>query len=383
MEPRKTRLDVPTNNSSGSFPEDFIGRSWDGTNNTTRSSSRSDLIHASVSQCLSGILDEEPSLSYSEEFDPNNPDFEFSITNVPFLCRSKSGSKRAQQFIARSRPEEIEHIVEVVSPHLGELMSDLYGNYMCQTLFQSCSARQRLTLLNGMKDDLISVSKNPRGTHSLQTVIRLASLPEEEAVYQRAFQGHIVRLSMETNASHVIQSLLSTLKNRHFIIREIVGHIRELALDKLGLCVIKKCVNDPQVFNELLGQAIVLMQDPYGNYALQHMIDTWQEECSFQIINCIKGKVVQLCIQKYSSNVMEKCLKEERMRREIINELIAGGKIQVLLGCPYGCYVLRTAALEAEPELREGLRRAITAVIPQIHQKKLKPRWDEILSYLS
>jgi len=51
--------------------------------------------------------------------------------------------------------------------------------------------------------------------------------------------------------------------------------VRELALDKLGLCVIKKCVNDPQVFNELLGEAIVLMQDPYGNYALQHMIDTW------------------------------------------------------------------------------------------------------------
>lgn len=383
MESRKSRYDLSTNSNSGSFPDEFIGRSWDGANNTTRSSSRSELVHASVSQCLSGILDEEPSLSYSEDYESAAGEFEFSIVNIPVFCKSKSGSKRAQQFIARSRPEEIEQIVEVVSSHLGELMSDLYGNYMCQTLFQSCSAGQRLIMLNAMKDDLITVSRNARGTHSLQTVIRLASLPEEELAYQKAFQGHIVKLSMENNASHVIQSLLSTLKNRHFIIREILGHVRELSLDKLGLCVIKKCVNDPQVFNELLGQAIILMQDPYGNYALQHMIDTWQEECAFQMINCIKGKVAQLCIQKYSSNVMEKCIKEERMRKEIVNELITGGKMQVLLGCPYGCYVLRTAALEAEPELRDGLKRAINGAIPGIHQKKLKPRWDEILSYLS
>jgi len=38
-----------------------------------------------------------------------------------------------------------------------------------------------------MKNDLIMVARNPRGTHSLQTVIRLASLPEEEMVYQKAF----------------------------------------------------------------------------------------------------------------------------------------------------------------------------------------------------
>jgi len=66
---------------------------------------------------------------------------------------------------------------------------------------------------------------------------------------------------------------------------------------------------------------------------------------------------------------MEKCLKEERMRREIITELLNGGKMQVLLGCPYGCYVLRTAALEAEPELREGLKKVINSAIPGIHQK--------------
>jgi len=66
-------------------------------------------------------------------------------------------------------------------------MSDVYGNYMCQTLFQSCSANQRLILLEGMRNEMITVARNPRGTHSLQTVIRLANLPEEEAVYQKAF----------------------------------------------------------------------------------------------------------------------------------------------------------------------------------------------------
>ncbi|CAG9319711.1 unnamed protein product [Blepharisma stoltei] len=380
MEPKK-KYKFPEKARSGTISDDLISRSWSISNESNNSDSRYNIVHTSVSQCFNDILDEDPALSYSGDIDSVS-DFSINISSLPFLCRTKTGSKKIQQYIAKSRPEEIEQIVNVVSPHLGEIMTDLYGNYMCQTLFQSCSSTQRLYLLTRLKDDIIRVSRNPRGTHALQTAITLASLPEEELCYQRALQGHIIELSLETNGSHVIQRLLATLKNKHFIIREILGHVRELAIDKLGLCVIKKCINDPQIFSELLSHALVLMQDPYGNYALQHMIDQWQEECSFQIINCIRGKVAQLCNQKYSSNVMEKCMKEERMREEIINELIADDKMLSLLNCPYGCYVLRTAALESDLKQRERLKNAVNSAISMLHQKKLKQRWDEILSYL-
>ncbi|CAG9328386.1 unnamed protein product [Blepharisma stoltei] len=258
-----------------------------------------------------------------------------------------------------------------------------HGNSMCQTLFQCCSPWQRLILFYAMKDDFISISNNLQGCFPLQRILRLASLPEEVAIYEEAFKGHILELSMTKNSSLVIK-VLCERENHHFIITEIIGHARELATNKFGYVIMKKCVKDSQIFNELLEQAIMLIEDKYGNYVIQHMIDNMQEECSLSIINCIKGKALELCIQEYSSNVMNKCMKEERMRCAIINELIRGGSMQTVLENPYGCYVLRTAALEAETGTeREGLKRAILVAIPQIREKNNSAWWEEIISYLN
>ncbi|CAG9328388.1 unnamed protein product [Blepharisma stoltei] len=319
--------------------------------------------------------------SYSEKSNPNSPDFETTIENIPFLCRSESGSKTAQHFVASCRPEQIDQIIRVVSPHLGELMSDHYGSYMCRTLFDRCSFEQRLFLFNTIRDEMVSISKIGKGTRSMQHIIRVVRFPEEEAVFQQAFKGRIFELSMINNGSHAIQ-VFSEWQNREFFIREILGHVRELASDKLGVMVIKKIIDEPRVFNELLDNTIALMQDKYGNCAFQHMLDYWGEECSLPIINCIKGHALGLCIQKYSSNVMDKCVKEKRMRRAIINELKSVERMQVLLDNPYGCYFLRTAALEIELDQKEGLKRAVLAAIPLTEQKNYKPRWNEILSYL-
>ena len=362
--------------------EEFLAKSWEGFSQKSQLS-QAEIMHPAVSQCLSGILDDAPTLSSSSEFDASTLDVSGNLSALPSLCRTKNGSKRVQQIIAKSRPEEIDKIIQALLTDVAELMCDVYGNYMCQTLFQSCSSAHRVVLLQAMENKLVKISQDGRGTHSLQTLISLANLPQEEAVYKSAFTGHIYRLSTHANATHVIQRLLVTFKNSHFIIREIMGRVKELAMDKLGLCVIKKCVNDPQVFTELTSDPMMLMQDPYGNYAMQHLIDTWREECSFQMINAMKGRCAQLSIQKYSSNVMEKCMKEEKMRHAIVNEFIQEEKLPLLLNCPYGCYVLRTSALESEPLLRNKLRTAIMEVIPQLHQKKLKARWDEILNSLS
>jgi hypothetical protein len=197
------------------------------------------------------------------------------------MAKTQSGSKKLQQMISKSRPEEIEKIVETVAEFMGELMTDKYGNYMCQTLVQSCSASQRLKLLQGMRSHLIRIACDSKGTHALQNLIALSNLSEEELIYQQSFAGSVVRLCKDLNASHVVQRLLVTVKNSYFVVKEIVGHVKELAMDKHGLCVIKKCCKNPQIFNEVLENCLILMQDPYGNYAIQVILEIWREECAF------------------------------------------------------------------------------------------------------
>ena len=350
--------------------DEFVGRSFEGISTTV--SSQSDTFQHCYSQYIPNHSD--------STYDPDSVFFEsFSQESLNSMARNKVGSKKLQQLIAKSKPEEIEKIVTAVAPYMGELMVDSYGNYMCQTLVQSCSSFQRLALLTGMKDSLIKIACNSRGTHALQNLISIANLAEEESIYQLSFQGSIVRLSKDANASHVVQRLLVTVKNKYFIIKEILGNVRELAMDKLGLCVIKKCVKDPQVFSEILEHCMILMQDPYGNYAVQNVLDTWKEECAFEFVSSIQSKTAQLCIQKYASNVMEKAMKIENIREAIVRELISENKLDLLLGSPYGCYVLRTAASESNRSAKEMLAKAISTAAPKLHNSKLQAQWDEIM----
>jgi len=50
-----------------------------------------------------------------------------------------------------------------------------------------------------------------------------------------------------------------------------------------------------------------LIQNPYGNYALQHAMDVWPNDCGI-LLEKATEKIVQYSNQKFSSNVIEKCI---------------------------------------------------------------------------
>mmetsp|Transcript_31865 Transcript_31865/g.31580 ORF Transcript_31865/g.31580 Transcript_31865/m.31580 type:complete len:377 (-) Transcript_31865:18-1148(-) len=349
-----------------------------------------DLKHLSpiTSSILSSILYDDSEASTTESSPIVAPIIDcptigkIDLSTLPEQCKTRAGSKKFQHIIAKCRPEDIEKIVIVMAPHMGLLMTDTYGNYMCQSLIKSANSSQRLILLSSMKNHLLRISKDSQGTHSLQGLICLSSTPEEENIYREKFRGHVLEMTMHNNASHVIQRLLVTLKDTSFIIRELLGHIKEIAIDKLGLCVIKKCIGNSEVYRELLSNAHILVQDPYGNYAIQQTLDLWGEASHEVLANKFKGKVAQLCIQKYASNVMEKCMHFEYLREALAAELLNEEKMKMVLNCAYGCYVVKSAAELGSQRLKDGLRKIFNAVSHQLHQKKLKSRWIEIQNAL-
>lgn len=296
---------------------------------------------------------------------------------------SKQASKSLQQLISKSIPSELEKIISALKPTISDLMVDMYGNYLCQTLFHTCSAEQRLTLLQALRGSLVSIAFHPRGTHALQNLITMANLKEEDTIYREQFTGKIIDMSKDPNASHVVQRLLVSVSNRYFITREILGHIKDLATDKLGVCVVKKCCNDPEIMNEILEHALLLMQHPYGNYAVQGILELWKEEISYEFISCIQGRVTQLCVQKYASNVMEKALKIENVVGLVFKEMLAEDKIKEVVSSQYGCYVLRTLSLASRHQNREPLLEIIKKATDNVFNPKLRPLWQEVIKNLS
>jgi hypothetical protein len=49
-----------------------------------------------------------------------------------------------------------------------------------------------------------------------------------------------------------------------------------------------------------------IIQSPFGNYIIQHILEEWGCEIAKVIIDIISKNVISLSMQKFSSNVVEK-----------------------------------------------------------------------------
>jgi len=84
-----------------------------------------------------------------------------------------------------------------------------------------------------------------------------------------------------------------------------------------------------------------LVQSPYGNYAVQQAIDFWENEDLYSIFMNLLGNVLQLSMQKFSSNVIEKCLDKasDEVLLQFVDSLSEPEIMKSLIKSNYGFYV--------------------------------------------
>ena len=124
------------------------------------------------------------------------------------LALTQTGSRFLQKQLTKANTTLVEFLLEEIGCSLCELMTDSYGNYFCQKLLLSCSGNQRLSILQNMRERIIEVCCNKKGTHTIQTMVDLVNLPEEEDFIRKALRGNIVRLSLDSQGTHVVQKVI-------------------------------------------------------------------------------------------------------------------------------------------------------------------------------
>jgi len=62
------------------------------------------------------------------------------------------------------------------------------------------------------------------------------------------------------------------------------------------------------ILDELHEQAESLIQDQYGNYVVQHVLEHGKPEDKARIVAFVRGKVCSYSQHKFASNVVEKCV---------------------------------------------------------------------------
>jgi Pumilio-family RNA binding repeat len=83
-----------------------------------------------------------------------------------------------------------------------------------------------------------------------------------------------------------------------------------------------------------------------------------------------RGKIPALSKQKFSSNVMEKCIRvaDTNTKRTMIEEMVNPNELEKMLRDSFANYVVQTAMEYADPEMKIRLVESIRPLLPAIRQ---------------
>ncbi|CAN6464922.1 unnamed protein product [Victoria cruziana] len=306
------------------------------------------------------------------------------------FAKDQHGCRFLQEKFVEGKADDVKKIFVEIIDHIVGLMTDPFGNYLVQKLLDVCNENQRIQILHAITRNsgiLMNICLNMHGTRAVQKVIETLKTSEQITMVVSSLRDGAVTLIKDLNGNHVVQRCLQCLDNKHneFLFDAAAAHCVEIATHRHGCCVLQKCLyhsegeQRQQLVSEVVANALILAQDPFGNYVVQYVIELGLSWATTHVVDQLEGHFANLSTQKYSSNVVEKCLKlaEEEKRALIIRELIDDPRLGQLLQDPFANYVVQSALANSKGAVHSAF---VDAIKPHLPALRSNPYGKRILS---
>ena len=282
---------------------------------------------------------------------------ELSKNNIPIVnfISTQKGSRDMQKLLYKLSPIDISSLIEKLSSSMTTIMEDKYGNYFCQKLIQNCSPEQRVEILKSVKDTFNEVSCHSFGTHSLQVLVEISNMENEQILLSQCIEQNMLSLSCNQRGTHIVQKFFSSCSNEKLlqnIYKIALSNFKELVNNPHGVCVLIRilknnhCLKEKEmIIEEIIKNSLEIIQNPFGNYVVQSMLNEHfekEKENCMKILSIINENFFSLSMQKFSSNVVENSLRLnsiEVLKKNLTN-VIVNGKINSMLKNTYGNFVI-------------------------------------------
>jgi mRNA-binding protein PUF3 len=234
-------------------------------------------------------------------------------------------------------------------------MTDVFGNYVVQKLFEHGNQSQKKILANQMKGHILALSTQMYGCRVVQKALEHI-LTDQQASMVKELENSVLKCVRDQNGNHVIQKAIERVPSHHvqFIINAFKGQVHRLAAHPYGCRVIQRMlehceeVDRESILAELHACTATLIPDQFGNYVIQHVIENGDEKDRSRMINIVITQAHNFSKHKFASNVVEKSIEfgEESQRLEVIRLLTAPNErgespLLALMRDQYGNYVIR------------------------------------------
>ncbi|KAJ3169681.1 Pumilio 2 [Irineochytrium annulatum] len=274
------------------------------------------------------------------------------VGSIVEFSGDQHGSRFIQQKLETANSDEKQLVFDEILPNALQLMTDVFGNYVIQKFFEHGNQIQKQILAKQMDGHVLSLSLQMYGCRVVQKVRDVAYmtlqalehvLTDQQVTLVRELDGNVLKCVKDQNGNHVIQKAIERVPAEHiqFIIDAFHGQVYSLATHPYGCRVIQRifehCTDDQSLamirgssgYNALIEElhryTINLIQDQYGNYVIQHVLERGKPADKALITSKVRGQVLQMSKHKFASNVVEKCVAygSKYDRQCLIEEVIA------------------------------------------------------------
>lgn len=301
------------------------------------------------------------------------------------LAREQEGCRFLQRKLEEGGAEAVEACLEEALEEAPELMRDPFANYLLQKLCDLCDDEQRERIFRAVarprgdgRTEAVACGLDAHGTRALQKLVESITTREHARLCAEALETGCLPLMRDLNGHHVLQRCLRRLPAdlSEFIYRCAHQEVRQVACHRHGCCVLQRCLDYGEesrrqlVASSVAEAAPTLANDPYGNYAVQYALRAGPLSTVDQCLSSLQGRFPELAVEKFSSNVVERCLEvaSSQWRETIVRELLNSPLLPSILSGPYGNFVAQSCLRLAHDSLRSELLAAVQPHLPSLRQ---------------
>ena len=305
--------------------------------------------------------------------------------NFEQIIRTHKGSRIFQNYLKNTHYDILHLIFSEIKNKLTELLKDSYSNYFCKKLFRNLSQKDRIEYLTIIQPELNILSKDSIATYPIQNIIEELGSKNEKSIFYLGIKNYIDNFAYNIYGARILEKILAYFEDefKQEIIEYICENFLELAYNNNGICLVKKILlmthkKDLHIKLKKLvfDNALNLIVHQYGNYAIQIIIENWDETDLKEILEIYENKYIFLSNQKFSSNVMERILeKSEKNLENYINEISKGYNLNELLKNKYGNFVIKKAYDLANGNLKKKLGESINENLKLLDNTKIVNKW--------
>ncbi|KAK4764180.1 hypothetical protein SAY87_013618 [Trapa incisa] len=196
---------------------------------------------------------------------------------IVILMKNTNGNHVAQRCLQHLMPEYSQFLFDSAANFCVDLATDRHGCCVLQKCLNYSFGDQRRRIIHKITSNSLVLSQDPFGNYVVQFIFEL-DIPQASNEILNQLEGNYVDLSMQKYSSNVVEKCL------------------EYAVGERRDCIIRELICNPRLDQ--------IMQDPYGNYVIQAVLNFSKGDLKSAIVEAIEAHVPMLRTSPYGKKVL-------------------------------------------------------------------------------